>query len=129
MELDSEPNAREFMTSMKYQLFFLLSLGAVEITSAQAAPVARQGVTTDVSIVAPAATQASVQKAVQILANNILKGNFGYAIDNMYPRYKKKQEKLLGEIIDAKEIAARKPPADRRISKFEGNAYIYIIIS
>jgi len=104
VKLDSELNAREFMSSMKCSLFFLLTLCTANVVSAQitAPSVPRQGgVTTDASLAVPAATMASVQKAVQTLGDNALRGKFSYAFDNMYPRYKKKQEKLLGKKIDS----------------------------
>jgi len=38
----------------------------------------------------------SVQKASQALGNEVLKGNFAYAVDKMYPRWKVRQAVRLG---------------------------------
>ncbi len=86
------------MSPMKRSLFFFLTLCIANVAFAQA---------TDQSIKVPAATLESVQRATQTLANNALKGKFGYAIDNMYPRFKKKQEATLGKKIDAKNIESQ----------------------
>ncbi len=96
----------------------MVTLCATDIGSAQKAPplpalpalpaqVARGPVMTDESIVIPAATLASVQLATQKLADQNLKGNYAYAIENMYPRYKKKQEKTLGTMINAQEVQTK----------------------
>lgn len=42
------------------------------------------------------AQSASVQNAVQTLGNEVLKSNFAYAVDKMYPRWKTRQAKRLG---------------------------------
>jgi len=109
VKLDSERNAREFMSSMKCPLFLLLTFCASSIAHSQATATKtetrqRGSVTTDASIVASAATLASVQKAVQTLGDNALRGKFGYAIENMYPRFKKKQEKVWQQIIPSVKI-------------------------
>ena len=41
----------------------------------------------------------SVQKSVQSLGNEVLKSNFRYAIDRMYPRWKERQAKRLGSEV------------------------------
>lgn len=41
-------------------------------------------------------TSQSVQKAVQTLGNEVLKSNFRFAVENMYPRWKLRQAKRLG---------------------------------
>lgn len=51
-----------------------------------------------------AATEQSVQAAAQRLGNEVLKSNFRYAIDHMYPRWKARQAKRLGS--EAKLLAA-----------------------
>lgn len=43
-----------------------------------------------------ASTSESVQAAAQQLGNEVLKSNFRYAIDHMYPRWKSRQAKRLG---------------------------------
>lgn len=89
-----------------------MTLIAADVASAQAAPAlpakAPQGpVMTDRSLVVPAATLASVKQATQKLADQVLKGNYAYTIDKMYPRYKKRQEKALGTKINAQEIQTK----------------------
>jgi len=81
----------------QYLYFFalLLALG----TSAAAQDSANLAVkpTTDPTVKVPDATQMSCQKATQILGNMVMKGDMQYAYDHVYPRYKKRQERLHGE--------------------------------
>lgn len=107
--LDSERNAREFMSSMKRPLSILLTLCATEIAIGQVVQnptnVTKEPleIRADKSLRVPAATMEAVQSATQTLGNNILNGNFSYAVEKMYPRYRSKQEKLHGR-MDAKKI-------------------------
>lgn len=69
----------------KYVISFLISAGAIQ---AQAPSVAEEpkGVTTDDTLVVDPATNASAQKAVQLLGNEMLKGNFEYVFNTTYSR-------------------------------------------
>lgn len=53
--------------------------------------------TTDPTVVTPAETIASSQLAVQELGNNVIKQNYIYTHDKMYPRYKNRQVAVHGE--------------------------------
>jgi hypothetical protein len=53
--------------------------------------------TTDPTVITPAETIASCQRATQKLGNNVIKGNYLYAHDKVYPRYKKRQVAVHGE--------------------------------
>lgn len=48
------------------------------------------------NVEADAAVRAEVQQAVQKLGNEVLKNNFRYAVEKMYPRWKVRQAKRLG---------------------------------
>ena len=54
------------------------------------------GTTTDTSLVVPAAVAQSARLAVQKLGDKVIKGDFLYAYNTMYPRYRKRQEALFG---------------------------------
>ncbi len=45
------------------------------------------------------ASRQSVQAAVQKMGNEVLKSNFSYAVDKMYPRWKNRQAKRLGSEV------------------------------
>ncbi len=49
-------------------------------------------------------TIASCQQATQELGNNVLKGNYLFTKENMYPRYKKRQIALHGEVKFGKQF-------------------------
>lgn len=53
--------------------------------------------TTDPSVVIPAETVASCQRATQELGNNVIKENYLYGLEKMYPRYRKRQVTVHGE--------------------------------
>ena len=53
--------------------------------------------TTDKTVVMPAATVASCQKATQVLGNNVIKENYLYALEKMYPRFRHRQEAVHGK--------------------------------
>ena len=53
--------------------------------------------TTDPTVETPAETIASCQRATQELGNNVIKGNYLYAHDKVYPRYKKRQVAVHGD--------------------------------
>lgn len=53
--------------------------------------------TTDPTVVTAAETIASCVQATQKLGNNVIKENYLYAFEKMYPRYKKRQIALHGE--------------------------------
>ena len=53
--------------------------------------------TTDPTVVTPAETIVSSQLAVQDMGNNVIKQNYIYTHDKMYPRYKNRQVAVHGE--------------------------------
>ena len=53
--------------------------------------------TTDPTVKVPAETIASCKQAVQELGDNVLKGNYLFAKEKMYPRYMKRQIAIHGE--------------------------------
>lgn len=76
--------------------FLLICLCLISSVSAQQATGGAVTITSEVS--------QSVQVAAQRLGNEVLKSNFRYAIDHMYPRWKNRQAKRLGS--EAKLLAA-----------------------
>jgi len=97
------------MSSMKRSLFLIFALCVTEVATAQIETPEEtvdlsKAIRSDKALKVPAATIASVQKATQIFGDNALKGNFSYAIEKMYPRYRKKQQKVLGKGIDPEAI-------------------------
>lgn len=53
--------------------------------------------TTDPTVVTAAETAESCQAATQELGDNVIRGNFLFAYDKMYPRYKRRQIAVHGE--------------------------------
>ena len=53
--------------------------------------------TTDSTVITPTETIASSQRATQELGNNVIKENYLYTHDKMYPRYKNRQVAVHGE--------------------------------
>lgn len=49
--------------------------------------------TTDKTVNVPPNTISSSQRATQLLGDNVIKSNYLYALEKMYPRYRKRQEK------------------------------------
>jgi len=68
----------------------------MSFTVAQEQAVAQEKVTTDHHLVIPPAVADSAKQAVQALGNKCQQGDFTYAYETMYPRYKKRQEALHG---------------------------------
>ncbi len=71
-------------------LTFFVNVAFAQVNQAQAR-------TTDQSVVAPAATVDSCKRATQKLGDNVIKGNYLYALEKMYPRYRKRQNVKHGE--------------------------------
>lgn len=86
---------------MKRIFYFLPVLLISNFVSAQNPPAAipKKVVkpTTDKTVVVPAATIASCQRATQVLGDNVIKQNFLFALEKMYPRFKKRQIAMHGE--------------------------------
>ncbi|MGJ8656666.1 MAG: hypothetical protein ACSHX6_09450 [Akkermansiaceae bacterium] len=76
-----------------------LANGALAQVPQVASPqdVENPALTTDPSLVVPAETIASCQLATQELGNEVIKENYLYALDKMYPRYKNRQVAVHGE--------------------------------
>lgn len=83
---------------MKRYLSLLPILLLANVALAQVAQkVTNAAPTTDPSVLTPAETVASCQKATQVLGNNVMKENYLYALEKMYPRYRKRQVAVHGE--------------------------------
>ena len=87
---------------MKRYLSLLPLLFCTEVALAQSGPNTmvkpiQEAPTTDKTVITPGETVASSQRATQELGSNVIKGNFLYALDKMYPRYKHRQMKMHGE--------------------------------
>lgn len=83
---------------MKRYLSLLPMLFFTNFVFAQAVkPEEAEKPTTDPTVKAPEETIASCQLATQELGNNVMKGNFEFAKEKMYPRYKHRQIALHGE--------------------------------
>jgi len=83
---------------MKRYLSLLAMLLFTKCAFAQAAkPQEVVSPTTDSTVITPAETIASCQRATQMLGNNVIKENYLYAHDKMYPRYKNRQVAVHGE--------------------------------
>lgn len=73
------------------KLAFAQDLGQIAKKPTAAKP------TTDNTVITPAETIASCQRATQLLGNNVIKENYLYALEKMYPRYLKRQVAIHGE--------------------------------
>ena len=80
---------------MKRYFTFLAMMFFVNETFAQVDQ--GQARTTDPSVIAPAATAESCVRATQKLGDNVIKENYLYALEKMYPRYRKRQSVKHGE--------------------------------
>lgn len=80
---------------MRFQLLLAclvwVSCFASVYGQARAEPVIPEGVAVTPQI------EGAAQQAVQLLGNEVLKGNFAYAVSKMYPRWKVRQAKRLGD--------------------------------
>jgi len=83
---------------MKHYLFLLPLLLFAESSYGQAVKTNEAVVpTTDRTVVAPTETVVSCQRATQELGNRVIKGNYLFTLEKMYPRYKNRQVALHGE--------------------------------
>jgi len=94
--LDSETNAVDFNFIMKSYLSLLPMLIITNVAFAQVTQTPEVQPTTDKTVITQAQTIASCQLATQQLGNNVMRENYLYALDKMYPRYRKRQETLHG---------------------------------
>ncbi len=77
---------------MRYLKYVLLLFTACSLQAQNGLAPVNKGITTDVNLVIDPAVSASAQKAVQELGDNVKKGNWGFTLEKMYPRYRKRQE-------------------------------------
>lgn len=97
--LDSERKALDFKKKMMRRYLFVIPLLVVcNCVLAQAdQPKDEENPTTDPTVKVAAETIASCQQATQELGNHVLRGNFLFTKEKMYPRYMKRQIALHGE--------------------------------
>ncbi len=84
------------MKYWKYALIFLTAIALQAQNERDGIASAKKGTTTDVNLVVDPAVGASAQRAVQVLGSNVKKGNLAFALEKMYPRYRKRLEVRFG---------------------------------